>query len=72
MGKRRGLIPVVVAILVLAVLLFRSSPSALFVSPPGVVGTVKVGERPWDLAYDSSKGEAFVADGGSDTVSVIG
>jgi YVTN family beta-propeller protein len=37
----------------------------------GVVGTITVGSEPWGVAYDSGKGEIFVVNYGSTTVSVI-
>jgi DNA-binding beta-propeller fold protein YncE len=37
----------------------------------GVIGTITVGDFPNDVAYDSGKGEIFVADQGSSVVSVI-
>jgi YVTN family beta-propeller protein len=36
-----------------------------------VVATVNVGSAPWGVAYDSAKGEVFVANEGNSTVSVI-
>ncbi|MDA4113730.1 MAG: hypothetical protein OK474_06765, partial [Thaumarchaeota archaeon] len=36
-----------------------------------VVATVGVGDEPYDAAYDSAKGEVFITDFGSSTLSVI-
>jgi len=36
-----------------------------------VNGTVSVGGAPWGVAYDSAKGEIFVANSGGNTVSII-
>ena len=70
-ARGRPLRPVVVALLLLTAVVISSAP----LSPPAhaqaVVATVSVGSAPDAAAYDSSKGEVFVANGGDDTVSVV-
>ena len=55
----------------LATLVIASSLVTPFARAQTVVATVTVGSGPADLAYDSARGEVFVANDGSDTVSVI-
>ena len=48
-----------------------ASVSVISDSTNAVVATVTVGINPESVAYDSGKGEIFVANDGSNTVSVI-
>ena len=58
------------AILILITIVLAMS-AANTVHALGVTATVTVGNLPGAVAYDSAKGEIFVANGGSNTVSVI-
>jgi len=64
-----------VAVVICIIFLFSlvlSSDRVLFATAQGaVVATVTVGNSPYGVAYDSAKGEVFVANGASNTVSVI-
>src|SRR5437016_14113606 len=55
----------------LATLVIASSLVVPFARAETVVATVPVGSIPEGVAYDSAKGEVFVANVGSNTVSVI-
>jgi len=57
------------ALIVFLVLASTSVPFVHAQSP--IVATVGVGRHPQDLAYDSGRGEVFVANGDSNTISVI-
>src|SRR5713226_4342921 len=75
MATVRRLSPVTVALLVLAVFLIPAvlpTPSAL-AKGPFVAATVALpaGGVPYYAAYDSGKGEIFVANNGNNTVTVI-
>ena len=59
------------ALLLLASLALVSVPLAPFTRAQAVVATVRVGRDPGGIAYDSSKGEVFVANWGDNTTSVI-
>ena len=58
-------------LLLLTFLVLASLPPVPSASAQTVVATVKVGSNPRLLAYDSIKGEIFVSDQGSSSVSVI-
>ncbi len=55
--------------LIFTIILILSTVPMVY--PVGVTGTIKVGTKPYGVAYDSGKGEIFVANYGSNTVSVI-
>src|SRR6266849_1704959 len=66
-GPRHATAPfILLAALVLVPLLVTP-----FARAQTVVATVNVGIAPFGLAYDSAKGEVFVTNDGSNTVSVI-
>src|SRR5712692_1215297 len=58
-------------LILLATLVIASLLVAPFARAQIVVATVGVGTDPYDLAYDFTKGEVFVANRGTGTVSVI-
>jgi YVTN family beta-propeller protein len=58
------------SILILFTIVFVLSVASM-VHAVGIIATIPVGTNPEGLAYDSSMGEIFVANNGSDTVSVI-
>jgi hypothetical protein len=66
--KRSG---AVVALLLLAGFVLPLALLAPSAHAQTVVGTVRVGSDPTGVAYDSAKGETFVANAGEGTVSVI-
>src|SRR2546426_6548076 len=66
-GLRRKIKPLIL----LAILAVASSLVAPFAHAQTVVATVNSGGLPYSVAYDSARGEVFVADYGSNTVSVI-
>jgi hypothetical protein len=59
---RRRCHPVTASFL-LAAFVPPSSVSAPFAYARSTVATISVGNHPWDIAYDSSRGELFVASG---------
>ena len=75
MFKRLGLenkkshLWVLISTIIVAGFLFSSNTA--FASSPSVVATIPVGNQPWGVAYDSAKGEIFVANYNDNTVSVI-
>src|ERR1700680_4113121 len=54
---------VMVSRLLLAAFVLPSAIFAPLAYSQAVVATVSVGNRPWDVAYESSKGVVFVANG---------
>jgi len=58
-------------LLFLGLLILGSTLAIPFVHAQSVVATVTVGNAPYTAAYDSAKGEVFVANGNNNTVSVI-
>jgi YVTN family beta-propeller protein len=63
MAKRHHPHLVIVSRLLLAAFVLASEFFAPFAHAQSVVATVTVGNRPWAVAYDPSKGEVFVANG---------
>ena len=59
------------ALSLLAVLVLGSALLPFAHAQPTVVATVNVGQEPYGVAYDAPKGEVFVVNEGSYTVSVI-
>ena len=55
----------------LFIVIFALSAALCVVHSAGVVNTISVGSYPMGVAYDSGKGEIFVANAASNTVSVI-
>src|ERR1022692_2100214 len=71
MGRRSRLLPVMVAALLLVALVLPSALRAPVAHAQTVLATVAGVPGPVAVAYDSSKGEIFVANYEEDTVSVI-
>ncbi len=76
MATDRPLWPAITALLLLTTLVLASAPLVPSAHANAVVATVSVGSYPLGVAYDSSKGEVFVANNGrynvpDNTVSVI-
>src|SRR5438552_16415927 len=67
----QGLRSKIKALILLVTLVIAFSLVAPFARAETVVATVNVGSNPFGVAYDSLKGEVFVANFGSNTVSVI-
>src|ERR1017187_8501737 len=55
----------------LGLLIVASALAIPFANAQTLVATVTVGSQPYGIAYDSAKGEVFVANAASNTVSVI-